>query len=374
MRVYIALLPLAACAANGPFKSENPTRDVYEDWVEIAPADTVCSDGSQYKFWVNFSNTSDNLVVVFEPGGACWDYPSCSGAAGVRGAANTMGIDDNHWQLAPFISPFVNPSYQDSPTTTWNYVYVPYCTGDVHTGNVDMTYTDDATGTQLLFRHQGHADVESVTQWIDANFTHVPKMLVTGCSAGGVGALVNYHFLRNGIQAVKKSYLIDDSGPIFPDPSYSTMLHQKIRSAWNLDSLTPLQPGGYDPNDMGTVNTALADEFPHDRLALTFFQRDYIYSDYSYARFYGTPTHDQEMVWWAADTQLLVDEYNTRPNLYYYLPWYRALDNSHCSTIVDWTSSDFEDGSVHLATWINDFVNDRPVQNEIEPEVPGVDP
>jgi len=80
------------------------------------------------------------------------------------------------------------------------------------------------------------------------------------------------------------------------------------------------------------------------------------------------------MVWWAADTQLLVSEYATRSNLYYYLPWYRALDNSHCSTIVDWTSSDFEDGSVHLAKWIDDFMNDRPVESAMEPEVPGVDP
>jgi hypothetical protein len=152
------------------------------------------------------------------------------------------------------------------------------------------------------------------------------------------------------------------------------MLHTKIRSSWNLDSLASQMPSGFSFEDMGSLNTALADEFPHDRLAITYFQRDQIYSDYSYARFYGTPTHDQEMVYWAADTQNLVDLYNTRQNLYYYLPWYRTLDNSHCSTIVDWTSSNFEDGSVKLADWINDFVNDKPVQSAMEPEVPGVDP
>jgi len=296
-------------------------------------------------------------------------------STGVRGAANTNGLPDDHWQLAPFISPFVNPNYEDSPTTTWNYVYVPYCTGDVHTGNVDMTYNDETgSGAPILFHHQGHADVASVVSWIDSNFTHVPKLLVTGCSAGGVGALVNYHQVRNGITAAKKSYLLDDSGPIFPDPGYSTMLHTKIRSSWNLDSLASQMPEGFSFEDMGTLNTALADEFPNDRLAITYFQRDKIYSDYSYARFYGTPTHDEEMVYWAADTQNLVNLYNTRQNLYYYLPWYRTLDDSHCSTIVDWTSSNFEDNSVKLADWINDFVNDKPVHSEMEPEVPGVDP
>ena len=374
MRAVLAALALTACTSDSGIKIENPARDMYDTWEKVEPPGAVCSDGSQYKFFVSYSNKSDNLVVMFEPGGACWDYPSCSGAQGVRGAANPNGIPDDHWQLAPFISPFVNPNYMDSPTTTWNYVYVPYCTGDVHTGNVDATYTDESTGKTLTFRHQGHADVESVVSWIDENFTHVPKLLVTGCSAGGVGAIVNYHYLRTGIHSVKKSYLINDSGPIFPDPSYSTMLHQKIRSAWNLDPLGAGLPDGFSFTDMGTMNTALADEFPNDRLATTFFQRDSIYSDYTYARFYGTPTHDQEMVWWASDTQKLVDLYDTRSNLYYYLPWYRALDDSHCSTIVDWTSSDFEDGSVHLANWINDFMDDKPVASAMEAPVPGVDP
>ena len=65
--------------------------------------------------------------------------------------------------------------------------------------------------------------------WIDDNFTHVPKMFVTGCSAGGVGSLVNYHFLRNGMHAVQKGYMLDDSGPVFPSSGYSAPLHAKIR-------------------------------------------------------------------------------------------------------------------------------------------------
>jgi hypothetical protein len=374
MRLYTALLLLAACADNGPFKSQNPMRDTYEDWVEIAPADTVCSDGSQYKFWVNYTNKSDNLVVVFEPGGACWDYASCSGAAGVRGAANPNGLPDDHWTLAPFISPFLNRTVDESPSKDWNMVYVPYCTGDVHTGNVVAEYTDPGTGADLTFRHEGHDDVMSVVSWIDSNFTHVPKMLVTGCSAGGVGSMVNYHFLRNGVHAAEKGYLLDDSGPIFPDPSYSTPMHQKIRSSWNLDSLMPVEPGEFSFEDMGSLNIAVADEFPHDRIATTFFERDNDFSQYSYERFYNEPPKDQVMAMWAADTQLLVNEYATRPNLYYYLPYWRDLNDSHCTTVITFTGSDFADRSVTAAGWFNDLVDDKPLQSAIEPPVPGEDP
>src|SRR5438874_11463462 len=115
---------IAACGDNSPdTRILNPPRDSYQTWIEIQPDGIVCGNNSPYKFWVNFSHHSDNLVVVFEPGGACWDYPSCTGASGIRGAANPDGLPDDHYQLAPFISPFLNPDDPTSPSRDWNYVY-----------------------------------------------------------------------------------------------------------------------------------------------------------------------------------------------------------------------------------------------------------
>ncbi len=136
--LVVASAVLAACGDNSEdTRVLNPARDAYNTWEKIELPGTLCGNGSQYKFWVNYSNTSDNLVVVLEPGGACWDYDSCTGANGIRGAANPDGLADDHYQLAPFISPFLNRSSM-TPTRRrdWNFVYVPYCTGDVHTGNV----------------------------------------------------------------------------------------------------------------------------------------------------------------------------------------------------------------------------------------------
>jgi hypothetical protein len=333
----------------------------------------VCGNDSQYKIWVNWSNDSDNLVVVLEPGGACWDYDSCTGKNGIRGAANVDGLPDDHYQLAPIISPFLNRGDETSPSKTWNMVYVPYCTGDVHTGNAVATY-DDGSGAMVTFHHEGHADMEAVVSWIDQQFTHVPKMLVTGCSAGGVGSLVNYHFLRNGVHAAEKGYLLDDSGPVFPSTGYSGPMHAKIRSAWNLDSLASEFPAGFTLDDMGTVNTALADEFPHDRIATTFFERDYDFSLYSYERFYNFPPKDEIMRMWAADTDLLVDLYGTRDNLYYFLPYWRNINDSHCTTVINFAGSDIEDHDMTLAQWVNDFVDDKKVVSMREAPVPGEDP
>ncbi len=374
MKRAIVLITLAACGDNLPEPILNPPRDQYEAWEEVAPPGLVCGNDTQYKFWVNYSHKSDNLVVVFEPGGACWDYDSCTGKNGTMGAANPDGLPDDHYQLAPYISPFLDRDDVSSPSTEWNYVYVPYCTGDVHTGNVVATYTDETSPTQITYHHAGHDDVENVVSWIDQNFTHVPKMLVTGCSAGGVGSIVNYEFLRKGVHAVEQAYLLDDSGPIFPSSGYSGLMHAKIRQAWNLDSLADLMPPEFTFDDMGTLNLALADEFPHDRLATTFFQRDDDFSVYSYYRFYNMPDKDQIMQMWAADTQQFVNLYQQRKNLYYFLPYWRNLNSSHCTTVLTFAGSDIEDHNMTLAKWVNDFVNDNPIESMEEAPVPGEDP
>jgi hypothetical protein len=373
--VWGAVFVLAACGDNSEdTRVLNPARDSYGTWEEHALPGTLCGNNSQYKFWSNFSNTSDNLVVVLEPGGACWDYDSCTGATGVMGAANPDGLPDDHYNLAPFISPFLNRGDDTSPSIDWNYVYVPYCTGDVHTGNATATYENDDGTDGVVFHHDGHSDMEKVTAWIDSQFTHVPKMLVTGCSAGGVGALVNYHMLRNGVHAADKGYLLDDSGPVFPSSGYSGLMHEKIRSAWNLDSLADQMPSGMDFTDMGSINTALADEFPNDRLATTFFRRDDDFSLYSYNRFYNYPPKDQIMEMWNSDTLLLTAEYATRDNLYYFIPYWRNINNSHCTTVLNFAGSDIEEQNITLAQWINDFVGDKPVSSHLEDPVPGEDP
>lgn len=361
-----------ADAAPDAFVPQNPARDTYDEWLKVEPPGVVCGNNSQYKIWVNFSDKSDNLVVVFEPGGACWDYDSCAGNTGIRGAANPDGLPDNHWELAPFISPFLSRFDDTNPSREWNMVYVPYCTGDVHTGATVATY-QSAGHEPLEFHHDGHAAVQSVVSWIGDNFTHIPKLLATGCSAGGVGSLANYHFLRKGLPIVDKGYLINDSGPIFPNGGYSDPMHAMIRAAWNLDALAPEFPAAFTLDDMSSINTALADLYPNDRLATTFFHRDYNFSLYSYERFYDFPPKDEIMHMWDVDTQHLVQQFDTRANLYYFIPYWRDINSSHCTTVINFAGSDIQDHDMTLARWVNDFIDDKPVESMMEAPVPGED-
>ena len=320
-------------------------------WQKVALPGAVCGDGSQYKFFV-YPTGSPNVVIMLEGGGACWDYDTCSGRAGVLGAANPNGIPDDYIAQfkARYVSPIVNGADPGLPgrartdlaTKGWNVVYMPYCTGDVHIGNNDAVYVDP-TGAQppLTWRHHGYQNTRLATDWLHARFPAIGKLLVTGFSAGGIGTSAAYWFIRNTL-APARGYMINDSGPAFPAPSaayYSRPLHDKIRAAWALDPVLAQLPPTFDRNDFGTLNRMVALAFPGDQLAYTGYTRDYNYSRFSYERFL-TPNDEASIhAYWLVDQNDLVAELSHYPNYSIFIPYHRPINASHCSTIITFIGS-----------------------------------
>ncbi|XXF79954.1 pectin acetylesterase-family hydrolase [Myxococcaceae bacterium GXIMD 01537] len=317
-------------------------------WQKVEVPGTKCGNGSQFKFFVHRSTSgSQNLLFFMEGGGACWDYDTCSGRAGVLGAANPNGIADDYMTqfTAKYVSPVVNGadpglpmrSRTELPTKDWNIVYVPYCTGDVHVGNNAAVYTD-STGQQppLTWHHNGYNNTLAAANYAKANFTNVQKLLVTGYSAGGTSTSAAYYFVRKAINPAR-GYLLNDSGPIYmaPNANYnSRSLHLKIRQSWALDSVFAQLPASFNRDDMGTINRMVAQEFPGDQLAYTGYTRDYNYSRFSYERFYSPNDKETVLRYWKADQDKFVAELNLYPNFSYFIPHERAINASHCSTII----------------------------------------
>ncbi len=368
MRLSYLIIFLLCMSCTSSEELVIPDREVYREWIKIELPGTVCGNGSQYKFFVNYSDTSNNLVIAMEPGGACWDYDSCSGSSGIRGAANVNGLDDNHVDLAPFIVPFLNQHYEENHTADWNMVYLPYCTGDVFTGNNVITYSDPrGENEDLVFHHNGHKNMMAVIEWMNGQFEDVPKMLVNGCSAGGAGSIINYYFIRNRLKGVKNGYLLSDSGPIMPSDGFSRHLHDKIRVSWNVDSILDTLPFAFDRNNFGSLNSFLADEFPDDRLAVTYFRRDYNFSLYSYERFFDFPPKEEIMHMWWEDTKLLMSLYDDYDNLAYYIPYWREINGSHCSTLISFAGSDIEEANMKMDDFVDLLFDDsRPLQSYLE--------
>lgn len=321
------------------------------NWQRVEVPGTKCGNGSQYKFFINRTG-SPNLLFFFEGGGACWDYDTCSGRAGILGAANPNGIPNDYMTqfTAKYVSPIVNGadpglplrSRTDLPTKGWNIVYMPYCTGDVHIGNNVRTYTD-STGQQppLTWNHAGYTNTIAAANYVKQQFPSVQKLLVTGFSAGGTATSAAYYFVRRTINP-QRGYLLNDSGPIYlaPNVNYrSRSLHNQIRGSWSLDSVFNQLPASFDRNDMGTINRMVALEFPGDQLAYTAYTRDYNYSRFSYDRFYTPNDMETVLGYWKQDEENLINELNRYANFSYFVPYHRPINDSHCSTIITFIGS-----------------------------------
>ena len=375
----VGTYPLLANGNNGGFKP-----GLYWSWQTITmtpQSGAVCGDGSPYKFFVNRVPNSSNTLVYLEGGGACWDYASCTGATGMRGARNPNGIPDDYMSLlnpgASLVSPFtvrLNP-FNYVKTQNWNMIYVPYCTGDIYSGDKVAVYSDpNNQKPPLVWHHNGLRNMRAVVSWLKDNVQRPGQMLMTGCSAGGTGSLTNYAHVRRDL-AASRNYLIDDSGPIYPTPRNgdpaiypSQPLHTKIRGAWGLDA-QPLpylasELPGFDLNNLGTLPRALATRYSGDRMGHAQFWEDLNYSAYSYESFYddirnapNQATREANIhARWYIDTARLKTELETLGNFGYYLPQFRDVNESHCTTVVDFNNGDIQEQGLELSQFINNVM------------------
>ena len=371
----------------------------YDNWqkIDVDPATgAICGNGSPYKFFVYRVPDTSNTIFYFEGGGACWDYESCSGQTGIRGARNPNGIPDNYVQninLLDFqnaqnlgtagVSPLIytHHPYNQFKTGEWNIVYVPYCTGDIYVGDKTEVY-EDPTGQNpdLVFHHNGLRNVQSVVSWVRNNLKKPKQLAVAGCSAGSVGALLNYSKVAADM-STDYGYLIDDSGPVYNAPRSTgnselyphIPLQTKVLDSWTsydpadlnsenpVNMLADLTPG-FDRDNMGTIYQGLADKFPNYRLGITHFLADGNFSSYSYERFYPDIENDPDpsskldklREKWQYDTaNNLIPLLDQTSNWSYYFPLYRDFNESHCTTVLD-----FEYGEIaELGLTLSDFLN-----------------
>lgn len=172
--------------------------------------------------------------------------------------------------------------------------------------------------------------------------------------------------------------MINDSGPAFSAPSGadpeaypSVLLQSFIRDAWGLDQ--PNGPLDYlsdglplmNLNDLGSLYTALSAELPNDRMGHTHFWQDLNYSSYSYERFYPEIENAPDQATkealiherWYTDTERLKGTLSNLNNFGYYLPWFRDVNESHCTTIIEFANSDIQEAGLELDDFVANVLN-----------------
>jgi hypothetical protein len=155
-----------------------------EEWQEIKPGgSTSCARGADFSFFYR-PGTSQNVIVDFMGGGACWDGKTCDKTT----ATFTDTVDYVRDVYRTGVEGIYDHSINENPVKNWHHVVIPYCTGDLHWGNNEVTYTDTA-GANFTIKHRGAENVNAVLAWVTKKFAQPKKLLVTGCSAGSYASI-----------------------------------------------------------------------------------------------------------------------------------------------------------------------------------------
>jgi hypothetical protein len=197
-------------------------------WVWVPVAGAHCRDGSDTGFAVNLASpASDKLMIYLEGGGACVDEFFCNTTPANFSFANWTGGSALATKPSDGMFDRTNTA---NPVSAWNFVYIPYCTGDVFVGDNPNGVVPNVTGTQQFV---GYTDVKLDLDRIVPTFPTVNQVLLTGISAGGFGASANYVQTARAF-GTTQVYLLDDSGPPMRDPYLAECMQSQFATLWGM--------------------------------------------------------------------------------------------------------------------------------------------
>jgi hypothetical protein len=196
-------------------------------------------------------------------GGACWDALTCLGgtASNVKDAVGEAEVMAD----VPRVKALFDRDVAQNPFKDASFVFIPYCTGDLHAGDSQKTYSFVTKSTTI--RHRGARNADAVVKRLLATYATPPKLFVTGASGGGYGAMLNYHRFKTAWPQTRIDILNDCGPPV--DPSGSTW--NDMRDAWKLE----LPPGctGCE-TEASKLLPYLASVMPQSRMAMLDFMQD----------------------------------------------------------------------------------------------------
>ena len=187
-------------------------------WRAVSPGgDTVCSDGSPYRFFVHPGDPA-KLLVEFEGGGACWSAETCELDIYNR----RVLVDPEEVQRRGQLQGIYDRARTDNPVRDFTHVYVPYCTGDLHWGNVTQAYT--GSKGPYAVHHRGGVNARAALDWAYENVLAPSQLVVAGCSAGGYGATAWSAELMAHYPGANASHLSDSAAGVIPDGFFQNVL------------------------------------------------------------------------------------------------------------------------------------------------------
>jgi len=220
MRVQSVLLGASLLSTVPAFAFGSPTPtpngDVFDSFKV---PDALCGDGSAYSVYVRQGNPA-KVLLHFEGGGACWSGSSCFGKIKFTSLRNSPGIKDNK---------YLGKHIGDTSFDDYTYVYLPYCTGDMHGGSHKANYGKDKT-----VLHFGRGNVSKALDWLQENqnqlISRADDVVLYGESAGAIGVIFNLDQVASLAGAhANKVALVDSPGLHFSDSIWNRFTPNYLR-------------------------------------------------------------------------------------------------------------------------------------------------
>ncbi len=316
-----------------------------ETWTFIPFPDSACGNGSPAGIGVNLTTRSNRVLIYLQGGGACWDGLTCT-------LPTADNINDNYTatSFAGEIGTagrylMFNRTDMRNPFRDASFVYVPYCTGDIHGGDNIKTYLFGDSERTVF--HVGARNMDAYLRRLARTFASADRVWLTGASAGGYGAAINWDRVQRAFPMARVD-LLDDSGqPITPPVERFA----QMRASWNLQFPEGCTQCG---NDLAPLLNYYATRFPAPhRMGLLSYTQDRTISTY----FGLTGTAFQALL-----TSMLTTSFDGRANFRYYV----LAGNNH--TMLGSLGSLTSPSGGSLLNWVTAWATDGATWENVRPQ------
>jgi len=314
-----------------------------QQWTWVDFPDAKCANGAPTGIGINLSDVSPNALIYLQGGGACWDEGTCYTAPAAINITTGFGSADLAPAHAGLDATVFDRADVANPFRDWSFVFVPYCTGDMHAGTRIATYGANET------HHVGYDNMGEYLHRLVPTFAGAGHVVLTGSSAGGYGAGFNYHRAALAFDPVRVD-LIDDGAPFISEPIANAAREAAWRSAWGLDDIMPNGCATCATKFYGLMLHGI-EQNPNSRAALLSHNQDGIIGLYF-------ALDAVAMAW--GHVQLAGEVYNPNPHANWFV-----LDGTAHTMLGDW--SVFSVAGIGLKEWIGQMVSDDPAWSSVGP-------
>ena len=248
----------------------------------------LCLDGTAPGFYLDKGTEPENFVIFLQGGGWCYNEEDCLARSRTR-----LG-SSNFWAKEQSLGGWMLSRDAINPFQSWTHVYIPYCDGASFSGNRETPIT--VNGTQLHFR--GKEILRQLIGILKTNYglDSAKKVLLSGCSAGGLATYINADFVSSLMPA---SVTVFKAAPIsgyFLDVSNAdgtAIYNDEMRNVYKMQNVSANE--ACVAANVGSENNCMFAEhtFPHIKTPI--FIQNSAYDSWQLGNIFWThisPSHD----------------------------------------------------------------------------------